>query len=278
MRASKVLRDPRIAGGLGLAALLVVLAALGSLLAPHDPYALDLLHSYDPPSAAHWLGQNQDGEDLFSQILVGARTSLLVGVLVVAVSGTFGVLIGATAGWFGGRFDAAVSAVIDFLLAFPGILLAIAVTAIVPEGGLWRIILALSLRGWVGYARLVRGQVLSLKERPFIEAARALGAGHGRILFRHLLPNSMTPVLVEATFGLAGAIRDEAALSFLGLGVEPGTPSWGALLSVGRQYLLVAPHIAIFPGLAIMITILAFNFVGDGLRDALDPRGSTTRG
>ena len=268
-------RDPRIAGGLALASLLVIAAAFGRWLAPHDPYALDLLNSYDGPSAAHWLGQNQDGEDLFSQILVGARTSLLVGVLVVAISATIGVLLGACAGWFGGKVDMAVSAVVDFLLAFPGILLAIAVTAVVPGGGLWRVILALSIRGWVGYARLTRGQVMALRERPFIEAARALGAGHGRILFRHLLPNAMTPVLVEATFGLAGAIRDEAALSFLGLGVEPGTPSWGALLSVGRQYLLVAPHIAIFPGAAIMITILAFNFLGDGLRDALDPRGAS---
>lgn len=271
------LRDPRIAGGFALAAALVVIAAIGRWLAPHDPFALDLLHSYEGPSSAHWLGQNQDGEDLLSQILVGTRTSLLVGVFVVAISGTTGVLLGAVAGWFGGRLDAAISAVIDFLLAFPGILLAIAVTAVVPEGGLWRVILALSLRGWVGYARLTRGQVLSLRERPYIEAARALGAGHGRILFRHLLPNAMSPVLVEATFGLAGAIRDEAALSFLGLGVEPGTPSWGALLATGRQYLLVAPHIAIFPGIAIMITILAFNFLGDGLRDALDPRGAARR-
>lgn len=266
------LRDPRVFAGLVLAALLLVVAAFGEAVAPYDPYALDLLRAHEPPSSAHWFGQSQDGEDLFSQVLVGARTSLLVGIFVVAISGTFGVLVGAAAGWFGGRFDAMVSAVIDFLLAFPGILLAIAVTAVVPEGGLWRVVLALSLRGWVGYARLTRGQVLSLKERPFVESARALGAGHGRILFRHLLPNSMSPVLVEATFGLAGAIRDEAALSFLGLGVEPGTPSWGALLSVGRQYLLVAPHIAIFPGLAIMLTILAFNFLGDGLRDALDSR------
>lgn len=273
-RLTRWLRDPRIAGGAALTAMLIGIAVFGGWIAPHDPFALDLLHSYASPSLSHWLGQNQDGEDLLSQILVGARTSLLVGVLVVAISGTVGVLLGACAGWFGGRIDAAVSAVVDFLLAFPGILLAIAVTAVIPEGGLWRVILALSIRGWVGYARLTRGQVLSLRERPYIEAARALGAGHGRILFRHLLPNAMSPVLVEATFGLAGAIRDEAALSFLGLGVEPGTPSWGALLSVGRQYLLVAPHIAIFPGLAIMVTILAFNFLGDGLRDALDPRGA----
>lgn len=275
-RLTRWLRDPRIAGGAALTAMLIGIAVFGGWIAPHDPFALDLLHSYASPSLSHWLGQNQDGEDLLSQILVGARTSLLVGVLVVAISGTVGVLLGACAGWFGGRIDAAVSAVVDFLLAFPGILLAIAVTAVIPEGGLWRVILALSIRGWVGYARLTRGQVLSLRERPYIEAARALGAGHGRILFRHLLPNAMSPVLVEATFGLAGAIRDEAALSFLGLGVEPGTPSWGALLSVGRQYLLVAPHIAIFPGLAIMVTILAFNFLGDGLRDALAP-GSASR-
>ena len=273
----ELVRDPRVAGGLALAGVLVVLSVLGGVIAPWDPFALDLLHSYEPPSQAHWMGQNQDGEDLLSQVIVGARTSLVVGVLVVAISATLGVLAGLAAGWFRGRVDAVISAVTDFLLAFPGILLAIAVTAVVPAGGLWRVVLALSLRGWVGYARLTRAQVLSLRERPFIEAARAMGASDARILFRHLLPNSLSPLLVEATFGLAGAIRDEAALSFLGLGVEPGTPSWGALLATGRQYLLVAPHIAVFPGLAIMVTILAFNFLGDGLRDALDPRGAAGR-
>ena len=267
-----MMRDNRIRIGFLLAGLLVFIAIFADLLAPHDPYALDLLNSYHGPSGSHWLGQNQDGEDILSQILIGTRTSLLVGISVVTISVAFGALAGACAGWFGGKTDAAISAAIDFLLAFPGILLAIAVTAAIPGGGIWRVIAALALRGWVGYARLVRGQVLSLKHRPFIEAAQALGASHPRILFRHLLPNSMSPVLVEATFGIAGAIRDEAALSFLGLGVEPGTPSWGALLNTGRQYLLVAPHIAIFPGIAIMITILAFNFLGDGLRDRLDPR------
>lgn len=267
-------RDPRVLFGVAILGALVVVAILGGAIAPFDPFTIDLLHSYATPSATHWFGQNQDGEDLLSQVLVGARTSLMVGVCVVAVTATFGVLAGLLAGWFGGVIDAIFSAVVDFLLAFPGILLAIAVTAVIPRGGVWRIVLALSLRGWVGYARLVRAQVLILKGRPFIEAARALGASHPRILFRHLLPNSTTPVLVEATFGLAGAIRDEAALSFLGLGVEPGTPSWGALLDTGRQYLLVAPHIAIFPGLAIMVTILAFNFLGDALRDRLDPRMS----
>ncbi len=266
------MRDPRLAIGGAVFAALVLVAVLGEWIAPWDPEGLNLLESYRGPSGAHWLGQNQDGEDLFSQILSGARTSVVVGLTVVAISASVGVLLGAIGGWFGGKVDAAISATIDFLLAFPGILLAIAVTSVVPYGGLWRVVLALSLRGWVGYARLVRGQVLSLRERPFIEAARALGATDARILFRHLIPNAMGPVIVEATFGIAGAIRDEAALSFLGLGVEPGTPSWGALLSTGRQYLLVAPHIAVFPGLAIMVTILAFNFLGDGLRDRLDPR------
>ena len=263
----KLFRDPRIVFGTFVIGLLAISALLSDHLAPFDPWALDLLHACAKPSAAHWFGQSQDGEDLFSQVLIGARTSLLVGVSVVSVTCVIGVFLGLIAGWFGGLVDSIFSAAIDFLLAFPGILLAIAVTAVIPRGGLWRIILALSLRGWVGYARLVRAQVLVLKERPFIEAARALGASHTRILFRHLLPNSLTPVLIEATFGLAGAIRDEAALSFLGLGVEPGTPSWGALLDSGRQYLLVAPHIAIFPGLAIMGTILAFNFLGDALAD-----------
>ena len=266
------LRDPRIAFGAAVIGLLAMVAIFGGVIAPFDPWHLDLLHSYATPSGTHWFGQNQDGEDLLSQVMIGARTSLIVGISVVSVTGTVGVLAGLLAGWFGGLIDAALSAFIDFLLAFPGILLAIAVTAIIPRGGLWRVILALSLRGWVGYARLVRAQVLVLKQRPFIEAATAIGASNRRILFRHLLPNSMTPVIVEATFGLAGAIRDEAALSFLGLGVEPGTPSWGALLDTGRQYLLVAPHIAIFPGLAIMLTVLGFNFLGDALRDRLDPR------
>jgi peptide/nickel transport system permease protein len=262
--------DPRVRLGLAIVIALAIVAALGTRIAPRDPFAIDLLHSYAPPSLAHPFGQNQDGEDLLSEVIVGARTSFIVGISVVAISMTIGVLLGLAAGWFGGAVDGAVTAVTDFLLAFPGILLAIAITAVIPHGGLWRIVLALSVRGWVGYTRLVRASVLSLKKRPFIEAAVALGASHRRILFRHLLPNALSPVIVEATFGVAGAIRDEAALSFLGLGVEPGTPSWGALLDTGRQYLLVAPHIAIFPGLAILVTVLAFNFLGDGLRDRLD--------
>lgn len=269
--------DPRVRLGLAIVIALAIVAVLGARIAPRDPFAIDLLHSYAPPSAAHPFGQNQDGEDLLSEVIVGARTSFIVGISVVAISMTVGVLLGLAAGWFGGVVDGVVTAVTDFLLAFPGILLAIAITAVIPRGGLWRVVLALSVRGWVGYTRLVRASVLSLKKRPFIEAVVALGASHRRILFRHLLPNALSPVIVEATFGVAGAIRDEAALSFLGLGVEPGTPSWGALLDTGRQYLLVAPHIAIFPGLAILVTVLAFNFLGDGLRDRLDAVPAGTR-
>ncbi len=259
--------DPRVVAGLGLLTLLAGIALVGPWLAPFDPFAIDLLHAYRGPSPAHWLGQGPDGEDLLSVVLVGARTSLAVGVLVVAITATVGVSAGMVGGWFRGRADAVLVAMLDFLQAFPGILLAIALTAVVPHGGLWRVVIALSLRGWVGYARVARGQVLALRERAFVESAVAIGAGHGRILFRHLLPNAAGPLLVEVTFGIAAAIRDEATLSFLGLGVEPGTPSWGALLASGRQCLLVAPHIAVFPGLAILLTILAFNLLGDALRD-----------
>ena len=262
----------RVRAGTAIAVALLVVALFAPWLAPRDPSAMDLAHSYAGPSRAHPFGQDPDGADLLSEVIAGSRTSLAVGVSVTAISVAAGVTAGLAAGWFGGAVDGVLSALIDFLLAFPGILLAIAVTAVVPRGGVARVILALSVRGWVGFARLARGQALSLKRREFVEAAVALGGGSGTIVFRHLLPNSLSPLVVEATFAVAGAIRDEAALSFLGLGVEPGTPSWGALLSVGRQYLLVAPHIAVFPGLAILVTVLGFNFLGDGLSDRLQRR------
>lgn len=261
-------RDPRLFLGAVIAGLLCLAALGGRGLAPADPWAIDLVHSHAGPAPGHPLGYGQDGEDLLSQVIVGARTSLLVGVGVVAISFLVGVPAGLAAGYLGGAADAVVVAIIDVLSAFPGILLAIAVVAVWPGGGILRVILALSLRGWVGYARLARGQALALSRRPFVEALVSLGATRSRIVFRHLLPNALSPLLVEATFGMAGAIRDEAALSFLGLGVEPGTPSWGALLATGREYLLVAPHIAFFPGLAILLTVLAFNFLGDGLRES----------
>jgi peptide/nickel transport system permease protein len=203
-------------------------------------------------------------------VLYGARISLLVGIVVVSVSSTVGIALGAIAGYFGGRVDETISRVIDILLAFPGLLLAIALVAVLGPS-LTNVVLALTLIGWVGYARLVRGQVLRARELEFVQAARALGATTPRILLRHVIPTTLPAVTVQATLGMGAAILNEASLSFLGLGVQPPTPSWGTMLNYGRGHLLDAPHLTIFPGVAIAILVLGFNFLGDGLRDALDP-------
>jgi peptide/nickel transport system permease protein len=224
-----------------------------------------------PPSAHHVLGQDKFGRDILSRIIYGARVSLLVGVLTVLVSLSLGAALGCTAGYLGGLIDEAFLRVVDIFLAFPGILLALAIMAVLGPS-LSNVIIALCLTGWVGYARLARAQVLSLKERDFIVAARASGATDARIIFRHILPNVMAPLSVQATFGMGAAITAEAALSFLGLGVQPPTPSWGSMLNEGRQFLLIAPHLTTFPGLAIMLVVLGFNVLGDGLSDWLDPR------
>jgi peptide/nickel transport system permease protein len=197
---------------------------------------------------------------------------LLVGVATVALSLSIGFALGALAGYFGGWLDQVLMRLVDILLAFPGILLAIAFTAVLGPG-LDHVILALCLIGWTGYARLVRGEILALREREFVHAARALGCAPGRVILRHLLPNLLPPLLIQATFGLAAAIVAEGSLSFLGLGVEPPTPSWGSMLNEGRQFLLVAPHLTTYPGLAIMITVVALNLVGDALQDRLDTHG-----
>jgi peptide/nickel transport system permease protein len=206
-----------------------------------------------------------------SRLIYGARISLLVGVVTVAVSGAVGVLIGSLSGYFGGWLDQLLMRLVDILMAFPGILLAIAFTAVLGPG-LDHVILALCLIGWTGYARLVRGEILSLREREFVQAARALGCKPSRMILRHLLPNLLPPLMIQATFGLAAAIIAEGSLSFLGLGVEPPTPSWGAMLNEGRQFLLVAPHLTTYPGLTVMLTVFALNLVGDALQEKLEPR------
>lgn len=260
---------PRI--GLAIVAVLVLVAILAPWLSPHDPRAVALDRELLPPSAAHPLGTAENGVDVLSHVLWGARISLSVGVLATLISAVVGTLLGAWAGMVGGLVDEALMRVVDVLLAFPGILLAIFITAVLGPS-LANVILALCATGWTGYARLARAMVLSLREREFVLAARAMGATEARILFRHLLPNLLGPVVVQATFGIPGAMLAEASLSFLGLGVPPGTPSWGALVDQGTQYLLVAPHIALFPGIALAIVVLGFNFLGDALRDAMDPR------
>jgi peptide/nickel transport system permease protein len=254
---------------------LVVLAALAALLAPivglHDPSAQTLALRLDGPSLAHPLGLDELGRDVWARLLAGARVSLLVGLVVVSVSATIGLVVGALAGYAGGLVDEVVSRAIDILLAFPGILLAIALVAVLGPS-LTNVVIALASIGWVGYARLVRGQVLKAREFEFVQAARALGAGPLRILARHVVPTAIPAIVVQATLGMAGAILAEAALSFLGLGVQPPTPSWGTMINGGRAHLIDAPHLTVFPGLAIALVVLGFNFLGDGLRDRLDPR------
>src|SRR5918994_608252 len=256
--------------GLVIVAITVLAAVFGPLLAPFDPSAQELALRLEVPSGTHLFGLDELGRDIFVRVLSGARISLLVGLVVVGVSATIGIAMGSVAGYFGGRIDEAISRVIDILLAFPGLLLSIAMVAVLGPS-LVNVVLALSLIGWVGYARLVRGQVLRARELEFVQAARALGADVPRILARHIIPTALPAVTVQATLGMGGAILAEAALSFLGLGVQPPTPSWGTMLSYGRAHLLEAPHLTIFPGLAIAVLVLGFNFLGDGLRDALDP-------
>jgi peptide/nickel transport system permease protein len=258
--------------GLAVVLLLVLAALLAPWLAPRDPAAQDLSHRLASPDAAHWFGTDELGRDILSRTLYGARVSMLVGVSVVVGAGLIGLSIGALAGYIGGGFDRFVNIVlINAFLSFPGILLAIALAAFLGPG-VGKVILALIVTGWAGYARLARAQIMKVKEMEFILAARSLGASDARILLRHLLPNAIQPVLIQATIGMAGAILAESTLSFLGLGVLAPTPSWGAMLNDARNHLFDAPHLVIFPALAIMAAVLAFNLLGDALRDWLDPR------
>lgn len=257
-------------GGVVVAAA-VLAAILGPWLVAADPRAQELALRLAGPTAAHPLGLDELGRDILARLVAGARVSLLVGVSVVSVSALVGLLVGGIAGYAGGWVDMVVGRVIDVLMAFPGILLAIALVAALGPS-LRNVVLALTAIGWVGYARLVRGQVLKAREFEYVQAARSLGAHAPRILLRHVLPTALPAVVVQATLGMAAAIVAEASLSFLGLGVQPPTPSWGAMLDAGRGHLLDAPHLTVFPGLAIALLVLGFNFLGDGLRDRIDHR------
>lgn len=262
--------------GVAIVCLTVLAALLGPGITGIDPGFQDLPLRLEGPSTAHWLGLDELGRDILARLLAGARISLLVGAVVVGVSSVLGTVIGSLAGYYGGVIDEVVSRVSDILMAFPGLLLAIAVVAVLGPS-LTNVVLALTLIGWVGYARLVRGQVLRIRELEYVQAARALGAAMPRILTRHIVPATLPALIVQATLGMGGAILAEASLSFLGLGVQPPTPSWGTMLNYGRSHLLDAPHLTIFPGLAIAVLVLGFNFLGDALRDALDPTISDSR-
>jgi peptide/nickel transport system permease protein len=272
MQAEACRRQPLAALGILLLAGFVLAALLAPWITRQDPAAMDLVHRLAAPSAAHWFGTDELGRDLYARVVYGARISLVVSTTVVGAALLLGLALGGLAGYCGGWLDTALNVILmNTFLALPGLLLAIALVAFLGPG-LWNLILALSITGWVGYARLVRAQVLAVREREYVEASRALGAGGLRIFLRHILPNIVQPVLVQASVGMAGTILAEATLSFLGLGVPPPAPSWGAMLNDARFHLLDAPYMAIFPGVAIALAVLAFNFVGDALRDQMDPR------
>jgi peptide/nickel transport system permease protein len=257
--------------GAFIVGLAVLVALTAPWIAPYDPAAQALALRLQGPTVAHLFGLDELGRDILSRVIFGARISLFVGVSVVSVSSVVGTVVGATAGYFRGGVDDGISRLIDVLMAFPGILLAIALVAVLGPS-LGNVVLALCTIGWVGYARLVRGVAMRTRELDYVQAARAIGAGPVRILARHVIPTALPAVAVQATLGMAGAIIAEAALSFLGLGVQPPTPSWGTMLDAGRSHLFDAPHLTIFPGLAIALLVLGFNFLGDHLRDRIDPR------
>lgn len=251
---------------------LVLFVTFGApLLAPQDPLKMNMVIRLQPPSAAHWLGTDNFGRDLWSRIAYGARVSLGTALMVVVLSVGIGVTLGLISGYYGGLLDTVIMRVVDIFLAFPVILLAIALVAVLGPSGR-NVMVALGLVYWTQYARVVRSSVLAVKEEEYVAAASAIGAGNGRIIYRHVLPNVLAPVIVLATLGMGNAIVAESTLSFLGLGAQPPTPTWGYTLAFGMKFLGEAPHMSTYPGLAIMISVLGFNLLGDGLRDLLDPR------
>jgi peptide/nickel transport system permease protein len=271
-RALRNLRRNRAAlAGLAVIVTLIVAAVFAPILAPYDPYAVSLDTRLLAPDAKHLLGTDELGRDILSRLLYGARVSLWVGIVTVALSGVIGITGGVVAGYLGGYWDAVIMRLVDVFLAFPVIVLAIAIVA-VRGPGLTNVLIALALVYWTTYARVSRSIVLALREEEYTWAARTLGATPTRIMLRHLLPNAVAPLIVLASLGMGNAIVAEAALSFLGLGIQPPEASWGSMLNFGMQFLRDASFLSTTPGLAIFITVLGFNLLGDGLRDALDPR------
>ena len=272
-------RHNRLAtAGVFMVTIFVLFALFAPWIAPQDPAAIHLPLRLQGPSAAHWFGTDELGRDILSRVIYGARISMLVGSSVVVGSLSLGLIFGSIAGYYGGWADKFFNVIVmNAFLSFPGILLAIAFVAFLGPG-IFNLIFALCIGGWVGYARLVRAQVLAVKEKEFVEAARALGASDRRIIARHIIPNIIQPVIVQAAIGMAGAVLAEATMSFLGLGVPPPTASWGSMLNDGRSHLFDAPHLVLFPAAAVMLAVLSFNFIGDALRDYMDPRSRIEAG
>ncbi len=274
MAASSLLnfsKNRLAAAGGALVAVVFIVSALAPLLSPHDPSAIDIKNILIGPSLSHPLGTDDLGRDVLSRMIWGSRVSLKVGFAAVGIATLIGVLLGSLAGYYGGLLDSLIMRAVDIMLTLPTIFLILAVIAIL-EPSIWNIMIVIGLTSWMEPARLIRAEFLSLKEREFVVAARAIGASDARIIFRHVLPNGLSPILVSATMGVGGAILIESALSFLGLGVQPPTPSWGSLLASGKDNIEIAWWLSAFPGLAILLTVLGYNLLGEGIRDALDPR------
>ena len=268
---TRLLKKPLALTGLIIVTLLAFIALLSPFIVPYDPQAIDTYHILEPPSKAHLLGTDTLGRDCLSRLIYGSRISLLVGFIAVGIATLIGTVLGALAGYYGKWIDGLVMRLVDIMLCFPSIFLIMAVIAFL-EPSIWNIMIIIGLTSWMGVARLVRAEFLSLKSRDFVLAARIAGASDLRIIFSHILPNAMAPVLVSATLGVGAAILVESSLSFLGIGVQPPTPSWGNMLTEGKDNLEIAWWLSVFPGLAILITVLGYNLLGEGLRDALDPK------
>ncbi len=264
-------KSPLAMFGLAVILLLIFVALFAEFLAPYSYSKQNLSHMFETPSQQHLLGTDEFGRDILSRLIFGARISLQVGFIAVGIALIVGGMLGAMAGYYGGWIDNGIMRVMDVLLSIPQTLLAIAIAAALGPG-LFNLMIAVGISAVPNYARIVRSSVLSIREMEFIEAARAVGSSDLRIILKHIIPNSMAPIIVQSTLGVASAILNAAGLSFIGLGIQPPYPEWGAMLSGGRQYIRDYPHLTLYPGLAIMFTILALNFLGDGLRDALDPK------
>jgi peptide/nickel transport system permease protein len=268
---ARLRRNKLAISGLILVGGLFLVSIFAYYLAPYDPGHIDLKQVLLPPNSQHWLGTDTLGRDVLSRIIYGSRVSLKVGFVAVGLATLIGLIVGASAGYYGGWVDLVLMRFVDLMLCFPSFFLILAVIALL-EPSIWNIMVVIGATSWMGVARLVRAEILSLKEREFVTAARALGASDVRLILRHLLPNALAPVMVSATLGVAGAILTESALSFLGLGVQPPTPSWGNMLTAGKDNIEIAWWLSVFPGLAILITVMSYNLLGEGIREAIDPR------
>ncbi len=268
---ARLVKNPFAIWGGAAVALLFILAIFAPFICPYDPGVVETRILLQAPNAKHWLGTDELGRDVLSRMIYGARISLMVGIVSIGIATVIGVIVGAISGYYGGWVDELMMRFVDIMLTFPTFFLILAVIAIL-EPDIMNVMIVIGITGWMGVARLVRAEFLSLKQRDFVVAARSLGQSDFLIIFKHILPNAMAPVLVSATLGIAGAILTESALSFLGIGVQPPTPSWGSILTEGKNYIEFAWWLSVFPGLAILITVLGYNLLGEALRDALDTR------